>query len=198
MASVSAPKKRRISSYILPILFCALLIVLAVLRNREETPAKAVIQPREPLTLTDAALENYLYSAGFLWAGDDITDASGHPAGTLQITAGPDGEIQAMTLSYPLPTYIETGSESDVLSSLKAKHDEAAQRGEEMFLSLFDAIAATDGRVEPRRENALNKLRQTLDTGKDAVQAANSWRFAFSLAPGEIEGAVTIQFDKVK
>ena len=67
-----------------------------------------------------------------------------------------------------------------------------------MFLSLFDAIAATDGRVEPRRENALNKLRQALNTGKEAAQAANSWRFAFSLAPGEIEGAVTIQIDKVK
>ena len=61
-----------------------------------------------------------------------------------------------------------------------------------------DAIAATDGRVAARRDSALEKLRQTMDTGKASAQAANSWRFSFSLEPGEIEGTVTVLFEKVK
>jgi hypothetical protein len=52
--------------------------------------------------------------------------------------------------------------------------------------------------VAARRDSALEKLRQTMDTGKASAQVANSWRFSFSLEPGEIEGTVTVLFEKVK
>lgn len=189
--------KRKASVYILPILFCGLLIVLALLRNEAAEPASTrVIEAAEPLILTDVAIENYLYGDGFTLDGDRVTDAEGRAA-SLTIGTDDGGGITAMTLVFPLPTYVQTEN-SDSLTSLKEAHDEAAQRGEAMFLSLFDAIAATDGRVAARRDSALEKLRQTMDTGKAATQAANSWRFSFSLEPGMLEGTVTILFEKVK
>ena len=196
---MAAQRKKGFSPYILPILFCALLIVLAVVRNRQtEEPVKAVLQESEPLTLTEQAVENYLYAAGFTLDGTSLLDGDGREAGSLTVSADADDSIVTMMLSFSLPTYIETGEEVDVLASLKAKHDGAAQRGEDMFLALFDAIAATDGRVEMRRDSAAEKLRSAMDTGKAAAQAANSWRFSFSPEPGPIEGKVTILFEKVK
>ena len=195
----AARKKKSISVYILPCLFCGLLIVLAILRGRAtEQPVKAVLQEGEPLTLTEQAIENYLFSAGFTLQGDTLLDESGHKAADLAVETDESGEIAAMTLAFSLPTYYETGQGNDVLASVKAKHDAGAQQGEDMFLALFDAIAATDGRVAARRDGAVEKLRQTMDTGKATSQSANSWRFAFSLEPGEIEGTMTILFTHVK
>ncbi len=196
---MSAKRKKGISTYILPILFCVLLIVLAVLRNRQtEQPVKAVLQEGEPLTLTEQAIENYLYSAGFSLQGETLADSDGKEAGTLKVSAGADGEIRGMVLTFPLPVYYETGENSDVLASLKALHDHGAQQGEDMFLALFDAISATDGRLESRRASAIEKLRKTLDTGKASAQSASSWRFSFSLEPGAIEGKATVLFEKEK
>lgn len=196
---MAAKRKKGISVYILPCLFCGLLMALALLRGRTvEQPVKTVLQKGEPLTLTEQAIENYLYAAGFILQGETILDEAGQPAGALAIDMDDTGLIQGLTLTFPLPTYYETGQGNDALVSLKANHDAGAQRGEDMFLALFDAVAATDGRVPARRDNALAKLHDTMDTGKAAAQSANSWRFAFSLEPGEIEGTVTVLFEKVK
>ena len=190
--------KKHISPYILPILFCGLLIVLALLQREPAEPAAArVIEAGEPLTLTDMALENYLYGDGFVLDGGRVLDGQGQEVATLTVTKGEDGTIAAMTLTFPLPAFTES-TNSKTFSSLKAKHEEAAQRGETMFLSLFDAIAATDGRVAARRDSALKKLRAAIDTGKAASQSANSWRFIFSLDPGTIRSTATIQFTLVK
>lgn len=196
----SAQKQHKaVSTYLLPVLFCGLLIMLALVRNGQiESPVKAVLQESEPLRLTEQALENYLYSAGIVLEGEALLDESGQAAGTLQLTKGADSGIEAMALAFPLPTYYETGDDVDVLSFLKDAHDRAAQQGEEMFLALFDAIAATDGRVTPRRDSAVEKLRKAMDTGKPSAQAANSWRFSFSLEPGTMEGTVTVLFTLVK
>ena len=102
-----------------------------------------------------------------------------------------------MTLSFPLSTYIPT-EDDEGLDGLKAAHDADAQRGQELFLALFDAISATDKRVAARRDSASAKLQTTMDTGKAAAQAANSWRFDFSLEPGTFEGTVTVSFTLVK
>ena len=196
---MAAKRKNGISPYILPLLFCALLIVLAVLRDRSsEQPVKAVLQKTEPLTLTRVALDNYLYSAGYTLREETILDAEGKIAGTLTVSTDEADSIDALSLTFPLPTYYETGAGGDVLASLKAKHDEGAQRGEELFLALFDAVAATDGRTAARRDSALEKLRGTLSTGKASNQAANSWRFSFSLEPGTVEGTATVLFTLVK
>ena len=191
--------KKGYSVYILPVLFCGLLIALALIRNgRAEQPVKAMLQESEPLTLNGQAVENYLFSAGYTLYGETLLDESGKEAGSLAVTGGADGGVEGMTLSFPLPTYYETGDGSGLLAGLKALHDEGAQRGEDMFLALFDAIAATDGRVATRRDSAAEKLHTTMDTGKAASQSANSWRFSFSLEPGAVEGRVTVLFDKVK
>lgn len=190
--------KKQISTYILPILFCGLLIVLALLRNEAATPTAArVIEAGEPLTLTDMALENYLYGDGFTLDGERVLDGQGQEVAALTVTKGEDDTIAAMTLIFPLPAFTESMN-SNNFSSLKAKHEEAAQRGETMFLSLFDAIAATDGRVAARRDSALEKLRAAINTGKAASQSANSWTFAFSLDPGTVRSTATIQFTLVK
>ena len=190
-------RKRRFSAYILPILFCGLLIALAVLTDRhKEQPVKGMLQEGEPLTLTEQALENYLYAAGFTLRDEAILDGSGQEVGTL--TVGRDGDaIASMTLSFPLSTYIPT-EDDEGLDGLKAAHDADAQRGQELFLALFDAISATDKRVAARRDSASAKLQTTMDTGKVAAQAANSWRFGFSLAPDTFEGTVTVLFTLVK
>ena len=194
----AAKRKKGISTYILPILFCGLLILLAVLKNRQdEPPVKAVLQEGEPLTLTEQAVENYLYAAGFSLAGEDVLAADGEKAAELTVTKDAKGSIEGMALSFPITIYIPT-EDDEGLASLKAVHDRSVQRGEELFLSLFDAIAATDGRVDARRDSAVEKLQKTMDTGKASAQAANSWRFSFSLAPGEIEGTVAILFEKVR
>ncbi len=196
---MAAKRKKGFSTYILPILFCALLVVLAVLKDRETAqPVKAALQPSEPLTLTDQAIENYLYAAGFTLVGEDVMDGEGSKAARLTIGRDADGNIEGLVLTFPLPTYYETEGDSEILAPLKAKHDAGAQRGEDMFFSLFDAIAATDGRVSSRRDSAATKLRTALDTGKPSTQAANSWRFTFSLEPGLFEGTATINFEKVK
>ncbi len=196
---MAAKRKKGISVYILPILFCALLIGLAVLKNgTEKEPVKAVLQAGEPLVLTEQAIENYLYSAGFTLTGEAILDADGKEAGALTVTRDENDTITGMTLSFPLPTYYETEGDSDILLPLKANHDAGIQRGEDLFLALFDAIAATDGRAGARRDSALEKLGKTMDTGKAATQASNTWRFAFSLEPGDIEGTVTVLFTLVK
>ena len=190
--------KKKFSAYILPLLFCGLLVTLAVLKGQPaEQPVKAVLQEGEPLTLTDQAVENYLYAAGFSLQGEALLDAEGKEAGALTATKGSDGCIQAMTLSFPVTAYVPT-EDDEGLASLKAMHDSSTQRGEELFLSLFDAIAATDARVANRRDSALEKLCKTMDTGKASTQAANTWRFSFSLAPGLIEGTVTVLCEKVK
>ena len=195
----AAKKKKSISVYILPCLFCGLLLALAVLRDRSaEQPVKAVLQETEPLTLTEQAIENYLYSAGFTLQGETVFDGDGREAAALTLSRNESGGIEGMTLSFLLPTYIETGDGNDALASLKAKHDAGAQRGEDMFLALFDAIAATDGRVAARRDSAVGKLKQTMDTGKASSQSANSWRFSFALEPGEIQGTASILFTLVK
>ena len=190
-------RKRRFSTYILPILFCGLLIALAVLTDRhKEQPVKGVLQEGEPLTLTEQAMENYLYAAGFTLRDEAILDGSGKEVGTL--TVGRDGDaVASMTLSFPLSTYIPT-EDDEGLDGLKAAHDADAQRGQELFLALFDAISATDKRVAARRDSASAKLQTTMDTGKAAAQAANSWRFDFSLAPDTFEGTVTVLFTLVK
>ena len=190
-------RKRRFSTYILPILFCGLLIALAVLTDRhKEQPVKGVLQEGEPLTLTEQAMENYLYAAGFTLRDEAILDGSGQEVGTL--TVGRDGDaIASMTLSFSLSTYIPT-EDDEGLDGLKAAHDADAQRGQELFLALFDAISATDKRVAARRDSASAKLQTTMDTGKAAAQAANSWRFDFSLAPDTFEGTVTVLFTLVK
>ena len=190
-------RKRRFSAYILPILFCGLLIALAVLTDRhKEQPVKGVLQEGEPLTLTEQAMENYLYAAGFTLRDEAILDGSGKEVGTL--TVGRDGDaIASMTLSFPLSTYIPT-EDDEGLDGLKAAHDADAQRGQELFLALFDAISATDKRVAARRDSASAKLQTTMDTGKVAAQAANSWRFDFSLAPDTFDGTVTVLFTLVK
>ena len=191
-------RKKSLSTYILPILFCALLITLALVKNRpNEQPVKAVLQEGEALTLTDHAVENYLYAAGFSLSGEDVLTGDGRKIADLTVTKAADGVIESMVLSFPLTTYIPTENEED-LAPLKKEHDAEAQRGEELFLSLFDAIAATDRRAETRRDSAAEKLRKTMDTGKASAQAANSWRFSFSLDPGEIEGTVTVLLEKVK
>ncbi len=190
--------KKKFSAYILPLLFCGLLVTLAVLKGQpSEQPVKAVLQEGEPLTLTDQAVENYLYAAGFSLQGEAILDAEGKAAGALIVSKGADGRAETMTLSFPVTAYVPT-EDDESLASLKAMHDSSAQQGEELFLSLFDAIAATDARVANRRDSALEKLRKTMDTGKASTQAANTWRFSFSLAPGLIEGTVTILCEKVK
>lgn len=190
-------RKRRFSAYILPILFCGLLIALAVLTDRhKEQPVKGVLQEGEPLTLTEQAMENYLYAAGFTLRDEAILDGSGQEVGSL--TVGRDGDaVASMTLSFPLSTYIST-EDDEGLDGLKAAHDADAQRGQELFLALFDAISATDKRVAARRDSASAKLQTTMDTGKAAAQAANSWRFDFSLAPDTFEGTVTVLFTLVK
>ena len=191
-------RKKNRPTYILPILFCGLLIVLALLNNRpSEQPVKAVLQEGEALTLTDQAIENYLYSAGFTLAGETILDGSGQEIAALSLSRDEHDVIKAMTLSFPLTTYIPT-EDDEGLVSLKKDRDAESQRGEELFLSLFDAVAATDGRIAARRDNSLEKLRKTMDTGKASVQNANSWRFSFSLAPDLLEGTVTVLFTLVK
>ena len=190
-------RKRRFSTYILPILFCGLLIALAVLTDRhKEQPVKGVLQEGEPLTLTEQAMENYLYAAGFTLRDEAILDGSGKEVGTLTVDRDGDA-VASMTLSFPLSTYIPT-EDDEGLDGLKAAHDADAQRGQELFLSLFDAISATDKRVANRRDSASAKLQTTMDTGKASSQAANSWRFDFSLAPDTFEGTVTVLFTLVK
>ena len=190
-------RKRRFSTYILPILFCGLLIALAVLTDRhKEQPVKGVLQEGEPLTLTEQAMENYLYAAGFTLRDEAILDGSGKEVGTLTVGRDRDA-VASMTLSFPLTTYIPT-EDDEGLDGLKAAHDADAQRGQELFLALFDAISATDKRVAARRDSASAKLQTTMDTGKAAAQAANSWRFDFSLAPDTFEGTVTVLFTLVK
>ena len=190
-------RKRRFSTYILPILFCGLLIALAVLTDRhKEQPVKGVLQEGEPLTLTEQAMENYLYAAGFTLRDEAILDGSGQEVGSL--TVGRDGDaVASMTLSFPLSTYIPT-EDDEGLDGLKAAHDADAQRGQELFLALFDAISATDKRVAARRDSASAKLQTTMDTGKASSQAANRWRFDFSLMPETFEGTVTVLFTLVK
>ena len=190
-------RKRRFSTYILPILFCGLLIALAVLTDRhKEQPVKGVLQEGEPLTLTEQAMENYLYAAGFTLRDEAILDGSGQEVGSL--TVGRDGDaVASMTLSFPLSTYIPTEDDED-MDGLKAAHDGDARQGQELFLALFDAISATDKRVAARRDSASAKLQTTMDTGKASSQAANSWRFDFSLAPDTFEGTVTVLFTFVK
>ena len=86
--------KKQISTYILPILFCGLLIVLALLRNEAATPTAArVIEAGEPLTLTDMALENYLYGDGFTLDGKRVLDGQGQEVAALTVTKGEDGTI---------------------------------------------------------------------------------------------------------
>ena len=190
-------RKRRFSTYILPILFCGLLIALAVLTDRHtEQPVKGVLQEGEPLTLTEQAIENYLYAAGFTLRDEAILDGSGQEVGSLTVDRDGDA-VASMTLSFPLSTYIPT-EDDEGLDGLKAAHDADAQRGQELFLALFDAISATDKRVAARRDSASAKLQTTMDTGKAAAQAANSWRFDFSLAPDTFEGTVTVLFTLVK
>ena len=190
--------KKGISVYIPPFLFCIVMVVLVLLQDRGAEPVPArVLEPSEPLTLTDQAIENYLYSDGFTLSGETVLDADGKAAATLTVHKGEDSKIDSMTLSFPLPTFIETQN-SSALTSLKANHDAAAQKGETLFLALFDAIAATDGRVDARRDGALDKLRQAMDTGKAATQSANSWRFSFSVEPGALQSTVTILFTLVK
>ncbi len=190
-------RKRRFSTYILPILFCGLLIALAVLTDRhKEQPVKGVLQEGEPLTLTEQAMENYLYAAGFTLRDEAILDGSGKEVGTLTVDRDGDA-VASMALSFPLSTYIPT-EDDEGLDGLKAAHDADAQRGQELFLALFDAISATDKRVAARRDSASAKLQTTMDTGKAAAQAANSWRFDFSLAPDTFEGTVTVLFTLVK
>ncbi len=190
-------RKRRFSTYILPILFCGLLIALAVLTDRhKEQPVKGVLQEGEPLTLTEQAMENYLYAAGFTLRDEAILDGSGQEVGSLTVGRDRDA-VASMTLSFPLSTYIPT-EDDEGLDGLKAAHDADAQRGQELFLALFDAISATDKRVAARRDSASAKLQTTMDTGKAAAQAANSWRFDFSLAPDTFEGTVTVLFTFVK
>ena len=190
-------RKRRFSTYILPILFCGLLIALAVLTDRhKEQPVKGVLQEGEPLTLTEQAMENYLYAAGFTLRDEAILDGSGKEVGTLTVDRDGDA-VASMTLSFPLSTYIPT-EDDEGLDGLKAAHDADAQRGQELFLALFDAISATDKRVAARRDSASAKLQTTMDTGKASAQAANSWRFDFSLAPDTFEGTVTVLFTLVK
>lgn len=190
-------RKRRFSTYILPILFCGLLIALAVLTDRhKEQPVKGVLQEGEPLTLTEQAMENYLYAAGFTLRDEAILDGSGKEVGTLTVDRDGDA-VASMTLSFPLSTYIPT-EDDEGLDGLKAAHDADAQRGQELFLALFDAISATDKRVTARRDSASAKLQTTMDTGKAAAQAANSWRFDFSLAPDTFEDTVTVLFTLVK
>ena len=190
--------KKGFSAYILPILFCGLLIVLALVKGRQtEQPVKAVLQEGEPLTLTEQALENYLYSAGFTLDGEAILNGDGQQAATLALSRNEDGAIESMVLTFPLTTYILT-EDNEGLDGLKAEHDADAQRGQELFLALFDAISATDKRVAARRDSASEKLQTTMDTGKTAVQNANSWRFDFSLEPGTFEGTITVFFTLVK
>ena len=190
-------RKRRFSTYILPILFCGLLIALAVLTDRhKEQPVKGVLQEGEPLTLTEQAMENYLYAAGFTLRDEAILDGSGKEVGTLTVDRDGDA-VASMTLSFPLSTYIPT-EDDEGLDGLKAAHDADAQRGQELFLALFDAISATDKRVAARRDSASATLQTTMDTGKASSQAANSWRFDFSLEPGTFEGTVTVSFTLVK
>ncbi len=190
-------RKRRFSTYILPILFCGLLIALAVLTDRhKEQPVKGVLQEGKPLTLTEQAMENYLYAAGFTLRDEAILDGSGKEVGTLTVDRDGDA-VASMTLSFPLSTYIPT-EDDEGLDGLKAAHDADAQRGRELFLALFDAISATDKRVAARRDSASAKLQTTMDTGKASSQAANSWRFDFSLAPDTFEGTVTVLFTFVK
>ena len=190
-------RKRRFSTYILPILFCGLLIALAVLTDRhKEQPVKGVLQEGEPLTLTEQAMENYLYAAGFTLRDEAILDGSGKEVGALTVDRDGDA-VASMALSFPLSTYIPT-EDDEGLDGLKAAHDADAQRGQELFLALFDAISATDKRVAARRDSASAKLQTTMDTGKAAAQAANSWRFDFSLAPDTFEGTVTVLFTLVK
>ena len=190
-------RKRRFSTYILPILFCGLLIALAVLTDRhKEQPVKGVLQEGEPLTLTEQAMGNYLYAAGFTLRDEAILDGSGQEVGSL--TVGRDGDaVASMTLSFPLSAYIPV-EDDEGMDGLKAAHDADAQQGQAMFLALFDAIAATDKRVAARRDSASAKLQTTMDTGKASSQAANSWRFDFSLAPDTFEGTVTVLFTLVK
>lgn len=191
-------RKRRFSTYILPILFCGLLIALAVLTDRHtEQPVKGVLQEGEPLTLTEHAIENYLYAAGFTLRGETILDSSDQQVGTLTLSRNDGGAIESMTLSFPLSTYIPTEDDED-MDGLKAAHDGDARQGQELFLSLFDAISATDKRVANRRDSASAKLQTTMDTGKASSQAANSWRFDFSLIPETFKGTVTVLFTLVK
>lgn len=190
-------KGRGAATYVLPILFCALLILLALVRGqRTEAPTKAVLQKSEPLTLTHQAIENYLYAAGFTLQREKLLTAEGREAGTLAITA--DDAIEEMTLTFSLPPRIDVETGADVFASLNEAHDKAAQEGKDMFLSLFDAIAVTDGRVAGRRDSALEKLQQTMDTGKSSAQAAYSWKFTFSVTAGDPESQITILFTLVK
>ena len=195
---MAAKRKKGFSAYILPILFCVLLIVLAILKGRRtEQPVKAVLQAGEPLTLSEQAVENYLYAAGFTLQGEEVSDENGEKIADLTMVRDEDGTISAMTLSFSLPTYIPTENDED-MASVKEPHDRAAQRGKDMFLALFDAIAATDKRVAARRDSAETKLQTAMDTGKAAQQAANSWRFDFSMERGMFESTVTILFTLVK
>ena len=57
----AAKRKRNLSIYTLPILFCGLLVVLTLVKDRsKEQPVKAVLQAGEQLTLSAEAIENYL------------------------------------------------------------------------------------------------------------------------------------------
>ena len=79
--------KKQISTYILPILFCGLLIVLALVRNKGAEPASAwTVEEGAPLTLTELALENYLYADGFTLTGEMVLDAQEQEAATLTVT----------------------------------------------------------------------------------------------------------------
>jgi|GEM_PF-4189452 len=198
MAAAKAKRNHKYTSYLLPILFCALLIALTLTRGRTESPAKAVVRESEPLTLTRQAIENYLFSAGFTLQGEALLDADQEEAGSLSITEDEGGVIRELALRFPLPTRIGSERDGDVIAALNRDHEQAAQQGQEMFLSLFDAISVTDGRVAARRDSCLEKLSKAMDDGKASAQAANSWRFSFSLEPGETEGRVTVLFARVK
>ena len=89
----SAEKKKSISVYILPCLFCGLLIALTILRGRSaEQPVKAVLQEGEPLTLTEQAIENYLYSAGFTLRDETLLDENGQDAARLTVSRNEGGD----------------------------------------------------------------------------------------------------------
>ena len=120
-------RKKDYTIYILPLLFCLVLAVLVLLKGQPAEPAPAkVLQAGEPLTLTDQAIENYLYSDGFTLRGETVLDADGQEAATLTVNKGADDEIDSLLLTYSLPTYYETQNSGELLSSVKADRDAAA------------------------------------------------------------------------
>lgn len=186
------------SPYLLPIVFCVLLIALALTRNCQQAePALAYAGEEETLVLNRTAMENYVYAAGFLLQGEELMDASGSSVGTLALTEE-DAAVTGFTLTLPIPIYFETDYSDELTLQQRLLHEQGEKQAMALFFQIYEAISATDSRLSSLKSNAQSKLLSTLNTGKSATQSANTWRFSFSLETSPAAETLYILGEKVK